>query len=583
MKNPWLGLQSYTEESLKEYQFNGRRIASASLAALIRQNLFVTLYGRSGVGKTSLLQAGVFPMLRREGFYPVSIRLNNIEDGKDTTPRKDNEGKPGEGEAAKVIWDKVSAALQKQGFSYKPCDKKDEYEPDFSDILVFRKLFSAGRFLNENGEEEVPVLVLDQFEELLYKAPESASLLISQLYALIDDNYNLRISHPEWHDDTNFRIGVSIREDDLYLFEDYIDTLNCVDFKSNRYRLMPLSENEAMDVVLKPIEGKQIFEQGKEEEIAKEIIRLSKNNGQKVNTLLLSLLCRVLYDNCVKPDKCIALSDLKNYKDVLEAYYLEVVKDLPKDERYYIEDHLIDDQGRRTFVYIEDIKKFAPKALPLIKKSQDSESSKEQRNSDDTPKSNASKILFNESQGRVEIIHDQLAASMQVFRNRRANERRSRFVAISLMSYFIIAGYLIWHFLSNILLLSWNIAPEEKLMQYLSGIIEGFSFKINEAYIQSLMGAQIVSYIVLICLLGFVIPKMICRYFYGNVKIGKLIVLILAVTVSGVMASEWLLRYSLSDQTINSCLTPIIGYVIVSISLLVVNVFHKKRNNNETK
>jgi len=59
-------------------------------------------------------------------------------------------------------------------------------------------------------------MVLDQFEEILYNAPKASRLLITQLYALIDDNYNLQISHPSWHEETNFRIVVSIREDDLF-------------------------------------------------------------------------------------------------------------------------------------------------------------------------------------------------------------------------------------------------------------------------------------------------------------------------------------------------------------------------------
>lgn len=190
MNNPWLGLSSYTEESIKEYQFNGRSTAIAALTTLIRQNLFVTLYGRSGIGKTSLLQAGVYPILRREGYSPLTIRLNELRDGKDN--------------AAKKIWESITDSLSQNGYQYKSCDEKDKYIPDFTDILVFRKLFSAGKFLNNNDDEAVPVIVLDQFEEILYNAPLLSRPLISQLYALIDDNYNLGVSHPYWHDDTNF-------------------------------------------------------------------------------------------------------------------------------------------------------------------------------------------------------------------------------------------------------------------------------------------------------------------------------------------------------------------------------------------
>ncbi len=390
MNNPWLGLSSYSEDSLKYYQFNGRTAAIASLASLIRRNLFVTLYGRSGIGKTSLLQAGVFPVLRKEGFTPLSIRLNDLKNG-------DN--------ASESIWNKLCETLQREGYTYFFCDNKDEYEADFSDILVLRKLFSAGKFLNNQGIEAIPVIAIDQFEEILYRDSAASRTLISQLYALIDDNYNLRIAHRNWHDDTNFRIVISIREDDLFLFEDYIDSLNCTDFKSNRYRLLPLSDKEAKEVVLNPVANKGIFDTGKEESIAEAIVLLSKNGGQHINTLLLSLICHVLYNNCITHSKPITLADLEGYKNIIESYYIELTKNLPKDQRYWLEDHLIDDQGRRTSVYVSDIEKFAPQAKHLI--------------------GNSSHRLLNENQGRIEFIHDQLAASvMKIRSNRKKNETK---------------------------------------------------------------------------------------------------------------------------------------------------------------
>lgn len=410
MNNPWLGLSSYTEESIKEYQFNGRSTAIAALTTFIRQNLFVTLYGRSGIGKTSLLQAGVYPILRRDGYSPLTIRLNELKDGEDN--------------AAKNVWESITSSLFQNGYQYKFCDEKDKYIPDFTDILVFRKLFSAGRFLNKNGDEAVPVIVLDQFEEILYNAPLSSRLLTSQLYALIDDNYNLGVSHPYWHDDTNFRIVISIREDDLFLFEDNIDSLNCVDFKSNRYRLLPLSESEAKEVILNPVADKHIFEEGNENAIATEIINLTKGNGQNINTLLLSLICYVLYEDCAKQGKRITTSALANYNDIIETYYKEVTMGLPKEQRYYIEDHLIDNQGRRTSVYLSDLEKNAPKAKHLI--------------------GNSNHRILNENQGRVELIHDQLAVSIMKLRNNRKS-RKTKQIGVTVLI-ILLAGVFFFSF-----------------------------------------------------------------------------------------------------------------------------------------
>lgn len=406
IKNPWLGLSSYTEESLKEYVFYGRTKAISSLVAMIRNHLFVTLYGRSGIGKTSLLNAGVFPILRHCGMQPISIRLTEVTDG----------GVP----AAEVIWNIVIKEMKNAGYDYDACDPSDRFTPDFSDVLVLRKVFSAGRFLNAKGEESMPVIVLDQFEEILHNAPDAAALLISQLYSLIDDNYDLKVSHPCWHDDTNFRLIVSIREDDLFLFEDNIDNLNCVEFKSNRFRLMPMTEEEAKEVILSPTD--QLFEKGQEERIADGIIDKARNNGRSINTLMLSLICYLLYEDRVRLGRRITATDLNNYKNIIEKHYLEIVKDLPDSQRNYLEDNLVDAQGRRKFVYYEDLKKRAPKALELI--------------------NNSTRRLLNKSQDRVEFIHDQLAEAVAKLSNaRKGNQMRRIWITSVIVCLFVLFLY----------------------------------------------------------------------------------------------------------------------------------------------
>lgn len=392
MNNPWLGLSSYTEEALNEYKFYGRTTAIATLTALIRSNLFVTLYGRSGIGKTSLLQAGVFPQLRKSGFSPVAIRLNTVTDG--SVP------------AAKVLWDALTEKLKAIGYTYTQYDSRDLYHPNFHDPMVFRYLFGAGRFVNSENKTTSPVMVLDQFEEILYNAPKASRLLITQLYALIDDNYNLQISHPSWHEETNFRIVVSIREDDLFLFEDWIDTLNYADLKSNRYRLLPLTEQEAREIILEPLKSSaDIFDKEQQEEIADKIIDLARTSSQNINTLMLSLLCYVLYEDSIAKKKPITLSDLENYDNIIETYYLEVIKNVPLNQRYYLEDHLLDEAGRRTYIYKEDLNKFAPDAEKFI--------------------GNTNQRLFNVNQGRVEFIHDQLASAVSKIRTSRKEIRRN--------------------------------------------------------------------------------------------------------------------------------------------------------------
>ena len=70
--NPWPGLESFDEAS--NAFFFGMHAETAALFRLVRRETLTLFYGRSGLGKTSLLQAGLFPPLRKANLLPVPIR-----------------------------------------------------------------------------------------------------------------------------------------------------------------------------------------------------------------------------------------------------------------------------------------------------------------------------------------------------------------------------------------------------------------------------------------------------------------------------------------------------------------------------
>ena len=74
--NPWAGLHSYEDpdKSDKKLVFKGRDREIADFQHLIESCQVITLYGRSGIGKTSLLKAGLFPVVREKSMVPVYIR-----------------------------------------------------------------------------------------------------------------------------------------------------------------------------------------------------------------------------------------------------------------------------------------------------------------------------------------------------------------------------------------------------------------------------------------------------------------------------------------------------------------------------
>jgi hypothetical protein len=71
---PWPGLVAFPEEA--SGYFYGREVECDEVFRHIHRDTATLLFGQSGLGKTSLLQAGLFPLLRRRGHLPVLIRLD---------------------------------------------------------------------------------------------------------------------------------------------------------------------------------------------------------------------------------------------------------------------------------------------------------------------------------------------------------------------------------------------------------------------------------------------------------------------------------------------------------------------------
>src|SRR5574337_75668 len=75
------GAHPFGDDSLSRVLFKGRDVEANALTNMILTNRLVVLFARSGLGKSSLLNAGVMERLRSEGFAPLMIRLNNPQLG----------------------------------------------------------------------------------------------------------------------------------------------------------------------------------------------------------------------------------------------------------------------------------------------------------------------------------------------------------------------------------------------------------------------------------------------------------------------------------------------------------------------
>ena len=76
-QHPWIGLAPFTESDCEFFAGRGEEIDE--VLRLVRRDTLTLLYGVSGLGKTSILQAGLFPALREEDYLPVPIRLDYVD------------------------------------------------------------------------------------------------------------------------------------------------------------------------------------------------------------------------------------------------------------------------------------------------------------------------------------------------------------------------------------------------------------------------------------------------------------------------------------------------------------------------
>ena len=354
--NPWVGLSSYEDpeivirEGLKPKLFCGRKKESNSVAQLIAGNIFVTLYGKSGTGKTSLLKAGVYPILREKRYLPITVRLSI--DAMDISFQQ-------------CIINKISqAVIDKQGHieTYNVVD----FPEDDQQLNYLWSYFARTRFVSKDNKVLFPVIVLDQFEEILREHYKKAEILLRQIAYMMDESHMLRnrvVDGQQYVYDFNFRFVASIREDDLYRLEDCIDNCYIAALKRCRFRLRSLSVKDARSVIQIP--GRDCIEETEMEEITNALIQEIEEDDQ-VSSLMLSLTCNQLY-NELKEGAKITLSKVgkQEIKSSIKRFYLNAIELLPRDERKQFESKLVEN-GHRKPITLKEYREQIPGGRYLL-------------------------------------------------------------------------------------------------------------------------------------------------------------------------------------------------------------------------
>ncbi|MGD1107191.1 MAG: hypothetical protein ABR865_09105, partial [Terracidiphilus sp.] len=341
-ERPWPGLLPFTEDS--RMFFHGRESETDDLFRLIDRDPLTVLFGQSGLGKSSLLNAGVFPRLRRAGYLPVYLRLNHDL-------------------AAPVLIKQVWQALIDECLGHEvgasPIPPGDGF---------WQYLHRPGtQFLNPHGRSVVPVLAFDQFEELFTlgrQTPEQAArtqLLLQQLGELIENRLPPALEseltqHPELLDQfdllrQNVKIVLTFREDYLAEFEGLKTLIRPI--MQNRMRLTPMRGDRAA-VAMQQAGGGHLSAS-----VAARIVRFVGGAARgdageleeiSVEPALLSLVCRELNEQRIASGQAEISADLiqgENTQQIIAQFYSQGFAGLDIKVRYFVEDRLLTAAGYR--------------------------------------------------------------------------------------------------------------------------------------------------------------------------------------------------------------------------------------------
>lgn len=207
------GTQPFGDSAEDQARFFGRAEEAEELYLRVLSVPLLVQFGRSGLGKTSLLQAGLFPRLRQKPFLPAMIRLNDATDS-----------------LTSAVTRSLQEACDAEGLDLVPGDASS-----LRQLLATTTIWRGDLLLT-------PVLVFDQFEEVFtLRDAEFRRGIATELGAL---------GGMKGGSEPPAKIVISLREDFLGALEEFSAALPTLFHE--RLRLEAMSKEAARAAITGP-------------------------------------------------------------------------------------------------------------------------------------------------------------------------------------------------------------------------------------------------------------------------------------------------------------------------------------------
>jgi len=344
--SPFVGPRPFLEA--EENLFFGRVREVADLRGLIAAHRIVLIYAPSGAGKSSLINAGLIPELKRDGFevLPIALVGGRVPTG-------------GALRSGNVFVDNVMV-------SWLSAEAKG-----FPETTIGRFLAAQEHQTDADGFAQPRLLVFDQFEELFTTHPEhweARAEFLRQLRDALDE-------------DPLLRVVFAMREEYMAKFDSLVGIFaNQLPF---RFRLELLREGAAVDAVREPLEtvgktvapavAKGLVDRLLEMRIETESGETRTVRGQFVEPVQLQVVCQRLWSE-LPPDVASItkeqVSRLGPLHEILSRFYEEGIRCAAartgvseKRLRHAFEAEFVTTAGTRGFVHRE---KSATAGIPSV-------------------------------------------------------------------------------------------------------------------------------------------------------------------------------------------------------------------------
>ena len=394
-QHPWPWLDPFTEAASN--YFGGREDEAQALLRSVLMTPVCVLFGKSGLGKTSLLLAGLFPALREQYLLPVPLRRF-----------AQTEGSTGLSAQLLRLIDAAAAQWALRWTLPTTFDAAAE-----ATAVLWQRLHERRQQLvDDKGRRWTPVFVLDQFEEVFtlqlderrrrQTFEELGDLLENRVPPAVAERLDAEealLDHIDV-DSQSYRFLISLREDFLPELEYWVGLIPRLG--PNRYRLLPMAQKQASQSVLKT--GGALVDTETTQQIVQFLGRQPAQSAgreeRRIEPALLSLVCASLNADrlaLTPPGARLNVTNLEGRgAQILDRFYDDAFIGLAESDRVaaaqFVQANLITRTGARRPYPLPDVDAtLLPALRHLVNR-------------------RLMRIEVTEQGDQIELVHDRLAA-----------------------------------------------------------------------------------------------------------------------------------------------------------------------------